>query len=110
MNSRKPVKIDEDMKRLNRIGVLTAAKLLAVLMGMLGLLAGILYSIGGAVYDLAATGSFNQGTALAFLALIGMPVLFGAAGFILGALWTYLYNLAAGWVGGIEIDIENNPE
>lgn len=48
-----------------------------------GLLAGILYSFGGAAYDLFTTG-WNTGTALAFGALLGMPLIFGAAGLGLG--------------------------
>ena len=60
------------------------AKLLAALFGLLGLLAGILYSVGGLIYDLVTTGSLNPGTALAFLALIGMALLFALVGLAAG--------------------------
>ena len=74
-------------------------------MSFMGLVAGILYAFGGAIYELL-TGTLNSGTALAFLALIGMPIVFAAFGFVAGAMGALLYNLAANWVGGIEIDIE----
>jgi len=59
-----------------------------------GLVCGIVYAVGGFFYDLATIG-LNPGTALAFLALIGMPALFGAAGFILGAIVAVLASLGA---------------
>lgn len=88
------------------IGVLSSSKLLAFLMAVVGLIAGILYSFGGAIYDVLTTGSVNLGTALAFLALIGMPIIFAIPGFIVGAIGAFLYNLVAGWVGGIEMDFD----
>jgi poly(3-hydroxybutyrate) depolymerase len=54
-------------------------------MAIVGLVCGVLYSVGGFCVDLFTTG-LNWGTAMAFMALVGMPVIFGAAGFVLGAL------------------------
>ncbi len=54
-------------------------------MAYLGLACGALYSVGGFVVDLLTIG-LNRGTAVAFTALVGMPVAFGAFGFICGAL------------------------
>ncbi len=84
-------------------------------MAIVGLIAGILYSVGGAIYDVlvsigwitsASTPGVGYGTALAFLALIGMPVTFATFGFIVGLIEAFLYNLFARWFGGIEIDFE----
>ena len=50
-----------------------------------GLACGVLYSFGGVVVDLLTIG-LNWGTVMAFGALVGMPVIFGAFGFFLGAL------------------------
>lgn len=93
------------MARLTKIGVLFSAKLQGIVMAMVGLIAGIVYSFGGAIYELF-TGTLNSGTALAFMALIGIPVLFGAFGLAAGAIGALLYNLAARWFGGIEVDLE----
>lgn len=54
-------------------------------MAYLGLLCGVLYSFGGVVVDLLTIG-LNWGTLMAFGALIGMPVIFGASGFLFGAM------------------------
>ncbi len=54
-------------------------------MACLGLVCGVLYSFGGLVVDLLTIG-LNWGTVLAFGALVGMPIIFGAFGFFLGAL------------------------
>ena len=60
---------------------LTVAKWTAIL----GLACGVVYSIGGFFVDLFTIG-LNAGTAMAFGALIGMPLMFGALGFACGAL------------------------
>ncbi|MDH3197720.1 MAG: hypothetical protein OEO21_05715 [Candidatus Krumholzibacteria bacterium] len=88
------------MAQLKRIGVLSSAKLQAILMAYVGLIAGILYSFGGAIYDVVTTGSVNWGTALAFFALIGMPIVFATFGFMTGVIGASLNNLVARWVGG----------
>jgi hypothetical protein len=54
-------------------------------MAYLGLACGVLYSFGGLVVDMLTVG-LNWGTAMAFMALVGMPVIFGTVGFLLGAL------------------------
>ena len=54
-------------------------------MAGIGLVCGLLYSFGGLLIDLITTGP-NRGTLLAFGAIIGMPVVFGAFGFVLGVV------------------------
>ena len=93
------------MKRLKRIGVLFLAKLQAMIMAVVGLLAGIIYSVGGFIYELSSS-SLNWGTALAFGALIGMPLLFALFGFVAGATGAVIYNLIAKLINGIEVDLD----
>ena len=93
------------MAKLKQVGVIFLAKLVAIVMASIGLAAGIVYSFGGAIYDILTTHTVNAGTALAFLALLGMPVIFGCAGFLAGAIGAPVYNLVARWFGGIELDI-----
>lgn len=95
------------------VGVVSTAGLVAVGMASLGLLAGVAYSVGGAVFDLLvslgwvsspssgawSTPGLGRGTALAFLALIGMPLIFGVGGLIAGAVGAVLYNGAIRLVG-----------
>ena len=54
-------------------------------MACVGLVCGVLYSVGGLIIDVVTIG-LNWGTAMAFVALSGMPVIFGTFGFLLGAL------------------------
>jgi hypothetical protein len=93
------------MAQLARLGVLFSAKLLAIQLAFIGLIAGVLYSFGGAIHELV-TGTLNSGTALAFLALLGMPMMFAACGFVAGAVGAVFYNAMARRVGGIRIDLE----
>jgi len=95
------------MRKLVKLAPFSLAKLLAVIMAIAGLLAGIFYSFGGLVYELLYS-TLNAGTALAFLALIGMPLLFAGTGFLVGLLGAPLYNLFARMTGGINIDFETH--
>ena len=65
--------------------ILPTATRLARWMAYLGLACGVLYSFGGLVIDLLTIG-LNWGTAMAFMALLGMPLIFGTFGFLSGAL------------------------
>lgn len=65
--------------------ILGPATVLGALAACLGLVCGLLYSVGGFFVDLFTTG-LNGGTLLAFGAIVGMPIVFGAFGFACGAL------------------------
>jgi len=39
-------------------------------------------------------------------AVIVLPILYGVMGFIFTLLFAWLYNVCAGWIGGIEIELE----
>lgn len=83
---------------------LSFAKFQATLFALLGLLAGVLYSVGGFAIDLfvsvgwivsSETPGLSYGTILAFGALVGMPVISAAVGFVTGLIEATLYNLFA---------------
>ena len=61
------------------------AKRLARWGGILGLALGSVYAFGGLIIDARDTG-LNRGTLLAFGALVGMPAIGAAGGFILGTV------------------------
>jgi hypothetical protein len=67
------------------MNILPTAMRLTKWMASIGLVCGALYSFGGLIFDLQTVG-LNWGTAMAFMALVGMPVLFGSFGFVCGAL------------------------
>ena len=93
------------MAKLKKIRIFSLAKLQGILFSYVGLLCGIFYSFGGFIYDLATTGSLNLGTALAFFALIGMPLIFASFGFIVGLILAVFYNLFSRLFGGADIDL-----
>ena len=75
---------DEEGYQPSADDVLRPAMWLGTRMIVVGFACGVVYSVGGLISDALTTG-LNEGTALAFGALIGMPVLFGVAGFAAGA-------------------------
>lgn len=97
------------MSKLIRINALSLAKLQAILMALIGFVLGIIYSIGGAIYDLIMTG-VNFGTALAFFSLIGMPMLFAIIGYIFGLLGALLFNIIITKFGGIELNLSSSKK
>ncbi len=93
-------------QRINSVGVLSCAKISAIVYGAISLiimpfvlLAGLFMSI------LPRTENAPPGGLLVLFALI-MPFFYAAIGFVVGALGAFVYNLAAKWVGGIEIDLQ----
>ena len=103
------------MEKIKKIGVFSFAKFQALVGALIGLICGILYSFGGLIIDVLVSGGLlssaametpglSYGTVLAFGALVGMPVIFATAGFLLGLVEAILHNLFARWFGGIKID------
>lgn len=100
---------------LRRIEVLSLSKVLALIYGSLGLLAGALFSLVSLVAAGAGWGfGHDMGqTWLSVLfgagAIVILPVVYGIFGAIIGLLVAALYNLIARTVGGIEIVLEETP-
>jgi hypothetical protein len=98
---------------INRIGVMSCAKLMGVMYAGIGLVFGVMYGLfmmlfGGAMMaaggqdEAAMGGGMMVGFGLA--AMVGAPIFYGFAGFIGGAISAFFYNLAAKYVGGIELE------
>jgi hypothetical protein len=103
------------LAKVKKIKVLSLAKFQAVLLALLGLLAGAVYSFGGLIIDAlvslgwitsSSTPGISYGTALAFGALIGMPAIFAVVGFVAGFIEAVLYNIFVRWFGGINLDFK----
>ena len=95
---------------IKRVGVLSTAKILGALYAALGLLIGLLYAcaflavgVGGLVESDA--GLFGIGVGGFFLILCLSPIIYGLIGFIAGAIAAVLYNVLAGVIGGIELEL-----
>lgn len=93
------------MKKIRKIKVWQYAKFQSVVMALVGVVAGMLYALIGAIYD-ATTGNLSHGTALAFLAIPIMPFYFAAFGLVSALIGAILFNRFAKWIRFKNIDFE----
>ncbi len=93
------------MAQLKSIGVLSLAKIYALIMAVFGLIIGIFYGF-GMMAPIGFSGGMMSGAVAGFLFVILMPVFYGVLGFVSGAITALLYNMFAKWVGGVEVDLK----
>lgn len=97
--------------QIRRIGVLSAAKIYAIVMAAIALVimipVALIMMVAGAaaMSNSGAAGGFGLGVGL--FGIILAPIMYGVMGFVIGALFALVYNVAAGFVGGVEMDLEN---
>ena len=84
-------------QRIRRFGVGQTAKVLGVLYTLLGLVF-LPFVLVAAMF---APNEAGLGIGFA----VALPVIYGLAGFVFTAIGCLIYNLVAGWVGGIEVEI-----
>ena len=82
---------------VRRIGVMSAGKV--SLVGY-ALVAGFFGTLGAIVT------AFTSGPLEALGVLIAVPLIYAIIGFLGGILAAWIYNVVAGWVGGIEIELD----
>lgn len=91
--------------QVRRIGAVSAAKMMGVLYGLLGLIFGLFISL----IALASGGVMQESTGspiFGVMAIIALPLLYGALGALSGLLMAALYNLVAKYIGGVKIETE----
>ncbi|HMO80379.1 MAG TPA: hypothetical protein PKD24_06275 [Pyrinomonadaceae bacterium] len=102
--------------KINKVGVLSLAKIYGVMFFVIGLLIGVVYGLIIIVYSLFGAGLIGGDAALAIggagviggiVAMIFFPIFYGIMGFIGGAIGALLYNIFAKMVGGIEIEVQS---
>jgi hypothetical protein len=59
----------------------------------------------GSMSQSAAPGARLFGFGMGLGAIIFFPICYGLIGGIFAAIGAFIYNLVAGWVGGLEVDI-----
>ena len=97
---------------IKRIGVLKAGVIQASIMALFGLIIGLCFLLFGTM--LAGLTGGSDGTAAAgALGMLGgmgmvifLPIMYGVTGFLAGVIGAAVYNLVAGMVGGLEIEVE----
>lgn len=87
------------MAQIKRFSVGQSAKFMGVLYSLLGLIFLPLFLI---VALVGPEGSVPFGAIFA----VAIPVMYGVMGAISGLVGAAMYNLVAGWVGGIDVEIE----
>lgn len=96
---------------LRRIGAVSLGKVFGILYALLGLVIGALFallSLVGAGIGAAASGDEAWlGAFFGVGAIIILPIFYGVIGFIGGLLTGLFYNLAAGIVGGVQVELES---
>jgi hypothetical protein len=99
---------------IKRIGVFSLAKLQGVILAVLGLVVGIplgliMIIFGAAMMtqggEAAAGGGVGLGLGLFYM--IMLPVMYGVMGFVFGAITALVYNVASGFIGGLEFEMES---
>ena len=105
--------------RIRKLGILSIAKIYAVMMLVMSLLFSVPYGLFIIVFSLIGGAGVGKesgfgglavgggGVVVGLLFMIGIPILYAIMGFIGGALSALVYNIFAAMVGGIEIEVEN---
>ena len=102
---------------IKRFSVFSVAKMQSLLMGVIGLFAGLVYglififvgtafSVIGAKNDQPNLGGVPS-IILGIVFMIVIPIAYVILGFIIGCIWALIYNAAARIVGGIKFDLES---
>jgi len=87
---------------VKKIDILSLAKVQGLVMAAIGLLMGLFFaSLGTAMSSMMGS---SQG--FGFAAVIFMPIMYGIFGFVGGAIGAFIYNLVAGWIGGIKLELK----
>ncbi len=90
---------------VKRIEVLSLALLSALLHGVLGFLVGVAVAI-ASLTPAAQALPFPHGPFVALLAVLLLPLVYAAVGFVAGALSAVVYNLGARLTGGVSLLLE----
>jgi hypothetical protein len=85
-------------QQIRRFGIGQTAKVIGVLYALMGLVFAPIFLV-SAMFAPKETG-LGTGFALA------LPILYGVCGFIFTAIGCAIYNVVAGWVGGVEVELD----
>ncbi len=96
---------------LRRVQPVSLAQVFGVMYGAIGLIFGAIFSLVATLAGMAGSAArpdlpswivpmFGVGAIIAF------PIFYGIMGFISGLIGAALYNLFAGWVGGIVVEVD----
>jgi hypothetical protein len=87
------------------VDVMSCAKIMGALYGCLGLIILPFFLLGGIGSLIFGQGFGASSIAMLFLAILA-PVIYGAMGFVMGALTAWIYNLVARRIGGLCLELK----
>jgi hypothetical protein len=90
---------------INRIAPLSLAKISGTLYAALGVIFGAFFSLFATVGAAAGGGNSMFPAIFGVGAIVLFPIFYGCIGFVGSLVGAWLYNLLAGMVGGIELDV-----
>jgi hypothetical protein len=99
---------------IKRVSPMSVAKVSFVLYAAIGFIIGGIFALFGAAFgSLAALSGGRNHMGLGFPemffgvgAIIVLPIFYGVMAAIFSAIGAFIYNIVAGWVGGIEIEVQ----
>jgi hypothetical protein len=94
------------MHTVKSIGVISVAKMMGAIYAVLGLIFIPIFLLAGMAGMMTGQKEAAVGAGLMLVLALIFPILYGAIGFVAGAITALLYNLFAGWVGGIELKLQ----
>jgi hypothetical protein len=97
------------MVRLRSVGVLSCAKIYGVIHVALGILFGLFFVLIGGLGLAAAPAQQKLGMIGILVIAVLSPFIYGAIGFVAGAVGALFYNWIASAFGGIEMELEAAP-
>jgi hypothetical protein len=102
--------------RIRKFGILSVAKMYSLVMLVISLIIAIPYGLFIIIFSLiGGMGAGRQGglmiggggIVMGIVFMIAIPIMYAVIGFVFGAIGALVYNLFAGIVGGVEIEVES---
>jgi|ERR1700722_10249909 len=94
---------------LKSVGVMSIAKVTGLIYGCLGVIFVPFFLVVGLVGTFAGANKSPFAGIFGLIFAVLMPLLYGAMGFVMGAIGAFLYNLIAIRVGGLELELTVPP-
>ncbi len=99
---------------IKEFNVMSCAKVGGLVYALLGFVGGLMFTFFAVLGSAAGAPDDEFGGLIGLIigvgAVIFMPIFYGFMGFLFGGLSALAYNFIAGFMGGIEMSLENKPE
>jgi len=98
------------MKQVKKFDPLSVMKIAAICYGTLGLVEGFFFAFFISMQELITQGSRAMSILVGVLLIVAVPIFTALMGAIIGGLGAVIYNVSAKYVGGIRVEVEQEPE